>query len=219
MFLVVEQLVHSAQSASCRLKQLALALHNYQDAQGHLPGPAILGADGQPLLSWRVAILPFIEQDDLYKSFHLDEPWDSPHNLTLLPRIPTQFRPYPDVVAEPNTTLFQAFVGPGTAFERAGLTWRDFRDGTSNTILIVEARDGVPWTKPADLQYDPTGPLPPLGKTYRARRLLPVQQPKWFRAAMADGHSVSVPHSISEATLRSAITRNGEDQLGPDWPQ
>ncbi len=216
-FLAVEHLQHAARSSDCRLKQLALALHNYHDANGHLPGPTILSSDGKPLLSWRVAILPFIDEDGLYKQFHLDEPWDSPHNLALLQQIPRQFSPYPDVVAEPTTTLFQAFVGPGTAFERGDLTWRDFTDGTSTTILLVEAGVGVPWTKPADLPYDPHGPLPQLGKVYRPRLLLPVEKPEFFRAAMADGSSRSVRKQISDATLRAAITRNGADNLGSDW--
>jgi Protein of unknown function (DUF1559) len=220
-FLAIERIRHSAQSSTCRLAQLALAFHSYAGTHDRLPGPAILSPQGQPLLSWRVAILPFIEQDQLYRRFRLDESWDSPHNLTLLPLMPFTFRPYPDVQAEPNTTLFQAFVGPGTALERAGLRLpQDFLDGTSNTILLVEASVGVLWTKPEDIVYDPHGPLPPLGKVYRNDRVLfPVEQPTSFRAAMADGSSRSIPKTISEATLRAAITRNGGDKLGRDWNQ
>jgi hypothetical protein len=220
-FLAIEQIRHSARGSACRLAQLASAFLNYEGSRGHLPGPAILSPQGQPLLSWRVAILPFLEQDKLYRRFRLDEPWDSPHNLALLPEMPFIFRPYADVEAEPDTTLFQAFVGPGTAFERAGLSLSlGFPDGTSNTILLVEASVGVLWTKPEDIVYDPHGPLPPLGKVYRNDRLLfPVEQPTSFRAAMADGSGRSIPKTISEATLRAAITRNGGDKLGLDWNQ
>src|SRR5262249_54155708 len=71
------------------LKQIALAMHNYNDAyNGKLPAHAIYSKDGKkPLLSWRVAILPFIEQDNLYQQFHLDEPWDSEHNKKLIPML------------------------------------------------------------------------------------------------------------------------------------
>jgi hypothetical protein len=202
----------------CRLKQIALAMHNYNDAHGNrLPGSAICGPDGRPLLSWRVAMLPYFEQEDLYKQFHLDEPWDSPHNLSLLPKIPYIYQTAPDVVAEPYTTLFQIFVGPGTPFgqKEPGLP-RSFPGGTSNTIFVTEASIGVPWTKPADLVYDPNGPLPPLGKMLRDHRLLfPQRQLRYFRVALADGTSRSIPKTISEATLRAAITSTG--QLGPDW--
>ena len=68
------------------MKQIGLALHNSHDAQGGFPAPAITSKDGKPLLSWRVKILPYIEEKKLYEDFHLDEPWNSPHNLTLLHR-------------------------------------------------------------------------------------------------------------------------------------
>src|SRR5207302_1956982 len=73
------------------LKQMALATINYADAFGRAPAAAICDKNGKPLLSWRVAILPFIEQDNLYKQFHLDEPWDSDHNKKLLARMPNVY--------------------------------------------------------------------------------------------------------------------------------
>ncbi len=75
------------------LKQIGLAMHNYESTFGTFP-PAYIAdkATGKPLLSWRVAILPFLEQDALYKQFHLDEPWDSAHNKTLIARMPPVYR-------------------------------------------------------------------------------------------------------------------------------
>ncbi len=206
---------------SCRLKQISMAFLNYSDAhQGAWPAPALYDSAGRPLLSWRVAILPFLEEDVLYKQFHLDEPWDSPHNLALLPRMP-QIYAAANGEAEPYTTPFQAFVGPGTALEGPGLRFpRDFPDGTSNTILIVEARDTVPWTKPADLPYDPNGPVPVLGRVPFPRRLLfgvQRQQDVYPIVATVNGATPSLRPDISEAALRAAITRNGGEQLGPDW--
>src|SRR5262245_11913758 len=98
-----------------RLKTIGLALHNYHDAQGYLPPPASLGKDGKALLSWRVAILPYVEQDNLYRQFRLDEPWDSPHNKKLIARMPAVFGPAGQGAAA-GRTAFQYIVGPGAVF-------------------------------------------------------------------------------------------------------
>src|SRR5262245_44859298 len=101
------------QDVSC-VKQIVLAIHNYAGHNGDkMPGPAICAPDGTPLLSWRVAILPFIDQQKLYDQFHLDEPWDSPHNLALLPRMPVTYRHHRLGRSAPrDKTFFQVFVGP-----------------------------------------------------------------------------------------------------------
>ncbi len=155
------------------------------------------GEDGTPLLSWRVSLLPFIEQQELYARFHLNEPWDSPHNRELLKEMPHVFRPYDgSAPPEPNTTFYQVFVGKGTAFdERAVLRFADLRGGTSNTFLIVEAGRAVPWTKPEDIRYAEDQPVPKLGGMFRDS----------FRVAFADGRVESFPHDVSEATLRAGI--------------
>lgn len=194
------------------LKQMALAMHNYQEAEKTLPPAAIYDQQGQPLLSWRVLILPYIEQQMLYKEFHLEEPWDSPHNLRLLPRMPQLYTPsYRARNAKPHSTPYQVFVGGGAAFEgKHGLRLPDdFPDGTANTLLIVEATELVPWTKPADMSFDRKRPLPALGWT-------PSQG---FNAALADGsvRMIGILRRPSETTLRAAITRNSGDTLGPDW--
>ena len=185
-------------------------MHNYDSTHGSLPPHAVYGKDGRPLLSWRVLILPFIEQDTLYKKFRLDEPWDSPHNLALLPEMPRTFGRYDyGPTREPHTTFYQVFVGKGAAFEGAkGMTPReDFPDGTSNTFLIVEGGAAVPWTKPEDLPYAADRPVPALGGLLKAT----------IRAALADGSIHSFKRDTSEATLRAAVTRNGGDRLGDDW--
>ena len=98
------------------LKRIGLALHNYHDAQGHFPPAAITGKDGQPLLSWRVAILPYLvdydgrSRDDLFKEFHLDEPWDSPHNRALFDRMPAVFASSGGRGGLPFTTAYRGFI-------------------------------------------------------------------------------------------------------------
>ena len=173
-------------------------MHNYEHANGHLPPAAVTDPNGQPLLSWRVLILPYIEHEDLYKQFHLDEPWDSPHNLTLLDRMPRTYAVRSrHVNPPPNTTYSQVFVGKGTPFESGKKgALNDFKRGTSNTLLIVEAGEPVIWTKPEDIPYDPNGPLPRMGGVW----------PDIMRAAMADGSRMKFQKPFNEAELRAMIT-------------
>src|SRR5262249_61611243 len=107
--------------------------------------------DGKPLLSWRVAILPYIDQQELYNEFHLDEPWDSAHNKTLIERMPRIYQPLHGKAA-PFTTFYQVFVGNGAAFEKdESVDFAQFTDGTSNTLLAVEAGKAAPRTNPQDI--------------------------------------------------------------------
>src|SRR5262249_24089587 len=147
----------------------ALGMHEYHNQKNALPAAAITDKAGKPLLSWRVAILPYVEQDNLYQQFKLDEPWDSEHNKKLLDKMPPIYRLTQPAGQEmknpPPTTHFRVFHGKGAAFEDdKGLTFASFTDGTSNTILIVEATDAVPWTKPDELPFDTKKDLPKLGQ-------------------------------------------------------
>ena len=101
-----------------QLKRLGLALHDFQDAHGHFPAAAITDKSGTPLLSWRVAILPQLGYQSLYEAFHLDEPWDSPHNLALAAQMPEVFRcpSLPDSRA--SFTGYQVVVGPSQTWDR-----------------------------------------------------------------------------------------------------
>src|SRR6185295_2767398 len=78
-------------AAMNNLKIIGLAMHNYHDTNQRFPAAAIYDKQGKPLLSWRVAILPYLNQKQLYESFHLDEPWDSEHNRKLIPRMPAEY--------------------------------------------------------------------------------------------------------------------------------
>jgi RNA polymerase sigma factor (sigma-70 family) len=140
-------------------KQVMLAFQNYQSINGHFPPKAIFGGDGQPKLSWRVAILPFLDQDELFQKFNMNEPWDSPHNKLLIARMPDVFAT-PVSPVPPGMTRIRVFEGPGTLFDGSrGTKIQEITDGTSNTVGIVMARQAVPWTKPGDLPYAPGTPL------------------------------------------------------------
>jgi hypothetical protein len=185
-------------------------LNAYALNKGRLPPAVVYGKNCEPLYSWRVLLLPYLEEGKLYDEFHLDEPWDSPHNIQLLPRIPYAYVPPAGRARRmpPHHTVIHVFVGKGAAFEgRQGVPFSDFSDGTSQTLLVVEAGEPVPWTKPGDIPFDADGPLPDL------RGLFDFG----FRAAMGDGSNRDIRKEMSEKTLQALITRNGHDKPGPDW--
>jgi len=198
------------------LKQIALALQNYHDVHKAFPQQAIYSADGRPLLSWRVAILGYIEAHNLYLQFKLDEPWDSPHNFSLISHMPPTYRMLEGGTRgkerEAIATVYQGFVGKNTLFRASHLekvTLADITDGVASTLAVVEAAEPVPWTKPEDLLYDPDRPLPKLGGHM-----------SWgFNAALVNGSVVRIdPKKVGEQTLRNAITINDGHRLGPEWP-
>jgi hypothetical protein len=193
-----------------RLRELAAALRNYHKTKGSFPSAVITDPKtGKALLSWRVAMLPYLDQERLYREFKLDEAWDSPQNLRLRERIPAVFQG--PGLSRQGCTVYQVLVGPGTAFEAgpggAGRALGEFTDGTGCTILVAEAAEPVEWTRPVDLVYDPNGPLPRLGGLF----------PKTFGVALADGSVWEVGRDTAETTLRALITRNGGESLPPSW--
>lgn len=148
------------------LKQLAAAMINYSSTEQRLPAEAILSADGKPLLSWRVELLPHLNEGAIYQQFHRDEPWDSPHNRTLISRMPSVFAdPRLDDIpgqCQRGETYVKVFTGTGTIFDGKPRMPHRIKDGSSNTILIAAGGSPVPWTKPDDIPYDPQKPLPDL---------------------------------------------------------
>jgi prepilin-type processing-associated H-X9-DG protein len=189
------------------LKTIGLAMHNYHAAEGRLPPIAITNPDGKPLLSWRVAILPYLEEKELYDQFHLDEPYDSPHNAALLSRRP-QVYDCPTFKAEDRTTTtYQVLIGPGTAFENPkGTTFAEITDGAQNTLLVVESKVPVPWTKPEDLPYNPLGSLLSIGSKH----------PGGFNTLLADGSVRFLKLTVPEHVLRALITRDGGEPIRPE---
>ena len=142
-----------------KLHNTGIAAHNFHDIHGKLPPRDDANgrdADGRPLLSWRVHLLPYLEANDLYKQFHMDEPWDSEHNKTLLPKMPKLFA-LSDDLPEGMTDVIAPY-GDNTIFGHTrSVSFRDVLDGTSNTVMCFEAapEHAVPWTKPDDFQFDP----------------------------------------------------------------
>jgi hypothetical protein len=188
-------------SSSNNLKQILLAFHNYHDAYRNFPAAIQRDPQGQPLLSWRVAILPFIEQAELYNEFHLDEPWDSEHNIRLLDRMPSIYAD-PSLPLPPGMTIYQVPVGEGLLFDpSAPVRFAQITDGTSNTIAAFEANAevAVPWTKPADAKIDPTNPLAAMAK-HRAGG---------FNVGLADGSVRFISSQIDPQMFWALLTRAG----------
>jgi hypothetical protein len=198
-------------SAMNNLKQIGLAMHNCHDAKKALPAAAIVDADGKPLLSWRVAILPYLQQDELYKQFHLDEPWDSEHNLKLLAKMPDVYeRPGAETLA-PGQTPYLAIVGEKAIFDaKQPRNFRTITDGLSKTIMVVEARadHAVAWTKPDDLTLDDNTS----DALFGARE-------NFFLACFGDGAVRVVADTIDAAMLQALLTRNGGEAVSlNDFP-
>src|SRR5262249_51418397 len=165
-----EQLNQSANN----LKQIVLAYHNYNDTYGFLPTNQ-LSEDKKPLLSWRVQILPFIEEDALYKQFKMDEPWDSENNKKLIEKMPKIFAPVRGKY-DAGMTFYQAFGGSNGWLKPGARIPASFPDGTSNTFVCAEAAKPVIWTKPDDMEFDGKK-VPALGGLFDGK----------FHAGMGDG--------------------------------
>jgi len=194
------------------LKQVGLAFHNFDSVYGGLPA-GYFDTTGQIGLSWRVAILPFIEQDSLYKEFKLNEPWNSEHNIKLLPRMPKQFAP-PGGAGKEGFTYYRSFTGPTTPFPGGqkgqpgqpakGISLSSFTDGTSNTAVVVEAGDPVEWTKPDELVYTPDGSLPRVGGIFG----------DGVHFTLADASTAFV-RKLTPEKLKALITASGGEVV--DW--
>ena len=182
------------------LRQIALAMHTYHDIYHHFPTSALTAPDGKPLLSWRVAILPYLGQEALYKEFHLDEPWDSEHNRKLIDRMPDVYQSM-SAVADEHRTSYLVPVGKGSVFEgAAGIPISEIKDGTSNTVMVLALADeqAVIWTKPEDYSYDIKQPSTGLTSPYPNGRLL----------LFCDGAVRFITQPLDDELLRRLLGRN-----------
>jgi hypothetical protein len=195
--------VHKAREAAREnaemnnMKQIALGFLNYESAQGHFPTD-IYDKDGKPLLSWRVQLLPYLEQMTAYQGIKRDEPWDSPHNRQFLAKMPAVFDS--PSASQPGKTRFLAFKGDKTAFPGArALRMQAITDGTSNTLMVVEVAPerAVEWTKPADINFKPDKPFDGLQFDRGA-----------FLAAFIDGSVRRITLAISPETMKRLVIRD-----------
>lgn len=137
------------------LKQIGLALHSYHDAHGQFPPPAMFGEDGTPLLSWRVAVLPYLENGQkLYDRFALTESWNSPHNQPLIDEMPDVFRS-PVLDLPEGQTVYLGISDDEAVFTNTvPVSIADIADGVANTAMVLEVRNGIPWSAPQDITLE-----------------------------------------------------------------
>jgi hypothetical protein len=215
--LQVVQSRKKAEKRSNNLKQIGLALHAYHDATGKLPAN-VYGPKGEPLLSWRVLLLPYLEEQALYVQFKMDEPWDGPTNRALIDKMPNVFTA-PDREHAKGKTFYQGFVGSDPAKtappkgidgrpwliagDKNGITFLQIFDGTTNTLAVIEARDGVIWSKPEDLPFG--GAVPALGEKGSDRT-----PALWF-----DGHVSLFPTNLKPLDFWPFVTVNGGEVTPP----
>ncbi len=194
-----------------KLMQMGLGMHNYHDVHRHFPRIGRFDEQKkQPLLSWRVHLLPFLGHEPLYREFRLDEPWDSEHNRKLIGRMPDVYLSTLRKPTTPGTTTFVRTVGPdmictGTEKETG---FRDIQDGTSNTVLIFEVgeKNAVIWTKPTDFTFDKATIREAFFQRFEDSALV----------CLADGSNCVVPDTISDDTLLAIFTRAGGETVdGP----
>jgi beta-lactamase regulating signal transducer with metallopeptidase domain len=188
-----------------RLRLLALAVANHY-WNSRLPPSVIIGPGGTPH-SWRVELLPFLGEKALYDQYRMDQPWDSPANKKVLERMPDVFRSPFDDPKSTNTAYF-ALVGPGTLFEgQKGIQLSNIPDGSGDTILFVEAKRNIPWTKPEDIPFDPNKPVPEVGGFVEGQ----------FSAAFADAHAARMRTDKIKDQLKWLIMRNDGHPI--KWPK
>ena len=188
------------------LKQIALGILNYENLHHRLPARAIFDKEVKPLLSWRVSLLPEIGAGELYQQFHLDEPWDSEHNKTLIEKMPEDYKSPGSKAAAEFKTVYLTVRGDSTPFPgRTPVQLSSITDGTANTIMLVEVSDdkAVVWTKPDDFEPDVTNPIAGLvGLRTRG-----------FLAAFCDGHVDTIPQNVDPEDLKALFTRNGRQPV------
>ncbi|MBY0523375.1 MAG: DUF1559 domain-containing protein [Gemmataceae bacterium] len=178
------------------LKKLAEGLEKYHKDKGSYPPPAIYDGDGRPVLSWRVALLPYLGQDELYKEFRLNEPWDSLHNKKLLKKLPAVYQSVGGDGGQYKTANL-LFTGEGTIF--VGKTGTKKTDVAPGTILVVDAGDAtVYWSKPADLAYADDQPI---------KRFFGKHGFGSLQALTIDGKLRAIEQNIDEKELRALIKK------------
>ena len=200
------------------LKQIGVALHNYHNRYGSFPPAYIADEDGKPMHSWRVLLLPYMEEGFLYEKYRFDEPWDGPNNRTLH----DYYAPYniPCNYSCPantntNVTSYVAVVGPGTAWpDDKSTKLGDFADGASNTIMIVEmANSGIHWMEPRDLHVLKMHPW----INAKSSQAISSNHPGGACVLFADGSVYFLPTGFLPK-LNALLTIDGGEEVSPeDW--
>jgi prepilin-type processing-associated H-X9-DG protein len=203
----------AARRAQCNnnLRQIGLGLITYHDIWNTYPPAYLADANGKPMHSWRVLILPYVEQKPLYDRYNFDEPWDGPNNSQLAALMPPVFGCPSDAATVPGgtTTSYAAITGPGTMFDgETSSSIRTVTDGTSNTIMVAETTAGMNWMEPRDLDVNQMT-LQINGSPAE----ISSHHPGGAQAVFADGHTSFLQQSVTAQVLRALITKAGNEPI------
>ena len=216
----------AARRARCinNLKQIMLALHNYHDDHGCFPPAYIADKNGRPMHSWRVLILPYIEQEVLYKEYDFSEPWDGPNNRKLA-QVPVSAYFCPSSASSMTNSSYVAVVGPKTAWPKdKAINFKEIPDGASNTIMLVEIADsGINWMEPRDLSFEEAlgGINPKSGKGISSRHLSYngyfYHQTQVVYVTFADGSVRSLREGFPPERLEALLTIDGGENVDIEY--
>jgi hypothetical protein len=220
-----------------RLKQIGLALHNFHDVNNCFPPAVVFGPDGKPWHSWRVLILPYLEEASLYDQYSFDEPWNGPNNRRLLKKTPAAYRDPTYGADDPEVTHVAAIVGKGTAFPAEGIKYngkkadlaaalarrgpgvtqiRSFTDGTTNSLVVGSVDPGldIAWTRPEDLEFSARFPAPGGEGGFAA----PYQAEEHTAGVFlfADGHGQAIRSDTKDDIFRKLLTISGGELVADD---
>jgi hypothetical protein len=211
------------------MKQIMLGLLNYEAAHGRFPPPYVADANGKPMHSWRVLILPYLEQAQLFKRYRMDEPWDGPHNRKLWDHMPDFYRcpgceacrrsgvmPYGNAPSHAST--YFAVVGDGTAWSTdRSRTFKELSAGGKHSLMVLEhGGQSFPWTAPIDLTAEEG--VAALTQSDVAGH--PQVSDSWFSACVtqegrnmgtSDGHVRFVNRLVSERDARVMLDVGGAE--------
>jgi prepilin-type processing-associated H-X9-DG protein len=212
--------LEAARRSQCtgQLKQLTLAILNYHTANGALPSASIADANGTPLLSWRVSILPHFERQAIYNRIDMSKAWDDSSNRQVLSTT-LSFLQCPSERSPAPVTNYFAIVGPRTAWhESRGRNISEFRDGAKNTILLIEAHHrGVNWAKPRDLTIDEAVDL--LSQPFASHDGHEVSNGFFYKpsvgrnVAFADGSVAFMIAPLHRKLAEALLTVDGREQI------
>lgn len=215
----VQQVRESSRRTAClnNMRQIILAFHNYESAYDVFPTACVTDDNKNPMHSWRVLILPFIEENALHAMYKFDEPWDGPNNSKLAAQCPRVYQ-CPSAPPLGDKTIYKLVTGPGTAFpadKRVGFD--DVPDGSSNTIVLIEDPiNPVNWMKPEDVSIDEAIKVITGLNAQHAHRddsLLKTVY-KGSNAAILDGSVLAINPMVDPELLRRSMYVN--DGFSPD---
>jgi type II secretory pathway pseudopilin PulG len=193
------------------LKQIALALHNYEQAHKALPPAYTVDAKGRPLHSWRTLILPYLEQEPLYRTIDLSKPWNDPANAKALEMSHPVFR-CPEAVGPRNTTTYLAIAAPNGCFiPEESRRLAEITDSYESTLMVIEAGEEnvVPWMAPVDADESLVMSLGPTTKLHHTGGT---------NACSVDG-SVRFLKANTPAKVRRALMSisGNDDEVAKEW--